>query len=165
MSSLFASSSSSSRKSRATANEEHAQWLQGVISRDSLIVSSPSSSPTFSFARPSSTLFPLATADPTSPLSTRSSSSMSSRGPATPYQTQQRQAASSSPSHPYSSSAKSSPTMVRDTSAEQADCPVCLESLSMRLQGEKPHVVPVCGHKLRVFACSIPHDIPHDAHR
>ena len=28
------------------------------------------------------------------------------------------------------------------------DCPVCLESLSIRLAGEKPHIVPVCGHKL-----------------
>lgn len=31
---------------------------------------------------------------------------------------------------------------------QETDCPVCLESLSIRLQGEKPHVVPVCGHKL-----------------
>jgi hypothetical protein len=28
-------------------------------------------------------------------------------------------------------------------------CPVCLEALSLRLQGEKPHIVPVCGHRLR----------------
>lgn len=28
------------------------------------------------------------------------------------------------------------------------DCPVCLESLSLRLAGEKAHVVPVCGHRL-----------------
>lgn len=31
---------------------------------------------------------------------------------------------------------------------QEADCPVCLEPLSVRLQGEKPHVVPLCGHKL-----------------
>lgn len=29
-----------------------------------------------------------------------------------------------------------------------ADCPVCLEPLSYRLAGEKPHVVPNCGHAL-----------------
>jgi hypothetical protein len=30
------------------------------------------------------------------------------------------------------------------------DCPVCLESLSFsfRLPGEKPHIVPECGHAL-----------------
>lgn len=32
--------------------------------------------------------------------------------------------------------------------AQEADCPICLESLSIRLPGEKPHIVPVCGHKL-----------------
>ena len=31
---------------------------------------------------------------------------------------------------------------------QDADCPVCLESLSIRLAGESPHIVPVCGHKL-----------------
>ncbi|KDN41245.1 hypothetical protein K437DRAFT_269762 [Tilletiaria anomala UBC 951] len=37
---------------------------------------------------------------------------------------------------------------VLDTSAEEPDCPVCLEPLSHRLAGEKPHVVPQCGHAL-----------------
>lgn len=31
---------------------------------------------------------------------------------------------------------------------EDANCPICHESLSLRMAGEKPHVVPVCGHKL-----------------
>jgi hypothetical protein len=31
---------------------------------------------------------------------------------------------------------------------EEEDCPVCLESLSIRLAGEKAHIVPNCGHKL-----------------
>lgn len=30
----------------------------------------------------------------------------------------------------------------------EADCPVCLEPLSYRLAGEKPHVMPTCGHAL-----------------
>lgn len=32
---------------------------------------------------------------------------------------------------------------------EDTQCPVCCESLSLRLAGEKPHIVPNCGHKLR----------------
>ncbi len=34
------------------------------------------------------------------------------------------------------------------TEMSEVDCPVCLEPLSHRLSGEKPHVVPVCGHAL-----------------
>ncbi|GAA6004341.1 hypothetical protein JCM10207_000676 [Rhodosporidiobolus poonsookiae] len=33
-------------------------------------------------------------------------------------------------------------------SADEETCPICLELLSLRLAGEKPHVVPVCGHRL-----------------
>lgn len=32
---------------------------------------------------------------------------------------------------------------------EEEQCPVCLCELSLKLQGEKPHVVPVCLHRLR----------------
>ncbi|KAF8659888.1 hypothetical protein AX16_001772 [Volvariella volvacea WC 439] len=37
-----------------------------------------------------------------------------------------------------------------DPNDEEADCPVCLEPLSssFRLPGEKPHIVPECGHAL-----------------
>jgi len=31
---------------------------------------------------------------------------------------------------------------------DSASCPVCLEPLSYRLSGERPHVMPVCGHAL-----------------
>lgn len=33
---------------------------------------------------------------------------------------------------------------------DEEDCPVCLEplSFSFRLPGEKPHIVPECGHAL-----------------
>ncbi len=34
------------------------------------------------------------------------------------------------------------------TEMSEVDCPVCLEPLSHRLAGEKPHVVPSCGHAL-----------------
>ncbi|EPQ27883.1 uncharacterized protein PFL1_04627 [Pseudozyma flocculosa PF-1] len=34
------------------------------------------------------------------------------------------------------------------TEMAEVDCPVCLEPLSYRLAGEKPHVVPNCGHAL-----------------
>ncbi|KAJ3527034.1 hypothetical protein NM688_g8182 [Phlebia brevispora] len=38
----------------------------------------------------------------------------------------------------------------RDSSEEEDECPVCLEplSFSFRLPGEKPHIVPECGHAL-----------------
>lgn len=34
---------------------------------------------------------------------------------------------------------------------EEETCPICLELLSLRLAGERPHVVPVCGHRLRTL--------------
>ena len=38
----------------------------------------------------------------------------------------------------------------RDATEDEAECPVCLEplSFSFRLPGEKPHIVPECGHAL-----------------
>lgn len=38
----------------------------------------------------------------------------------------------------------------RDPTEDEAECPVCLEplSFSFRLPGEKPHIVPECGHAL-----------------
>lgn len=45
-------------------------------------------------------------------------------------------------------SAPSGGGLVRD-SDEDDNCPVCLESLALRLAGEKPHIQPICGHKLR----------------
>lgn len=47
-----------------------------------------------------------------------------------------------------SSSALMSSAIVDDR--EEEKCPICLELLSLRLAGEKPHVVPVCGHRLRM---------------
>ncbi|EGG08888.1 uncharacterized protein MELLADRAFT_115926 [Melampsora larici-populina 98AG31] len=51
--------------------------------------------------------------------------------------------------HPKFENKKSEPTavFVRDQD-DGDDCPVCLEDLKMRLQGEKPHVIPSCGHIL-----------------
>ncbi|KAG6890106.1 hypothetical protein C0995_012056 [Termitomyces sp. Mi166 len=44
----------------------------------------------------------------------------------------------------------------RDAPEDEAECPVCLEplSFSFRLPGEKPHIVPECGHALHE-ACFI----------
>lgn len=61
--------------------------------------------------------------------------------------------------HPYAASSRkaSHPILpshsgAKSAAAREAEqdiaCPVCLESLSIRLQGEKPHVLPICGHKL-----------------
>lgn len=48
-------------------------------------------------------------------------------------------------------SAFRSSTMGNDA-IDESSCPVCLELLSFRLSGEKPHVVPTCGHALH-HAC------------
>ena len=38
----------------------------------------------------------------------------------------------------------------QDANDDEDECPVCLEplSFSFRLRGEKPHIVPECGHAL-----------------
>jgi hypothetical protein len=38
----------------------------------------------------------------------------------------------------------------QENAEEEDECPVCLEplSFSFRLPGEKPHIVPECGHAL-----------------
>jgi hypothetical protein len=55
-------------------------------------------------------------------------------------------------SHPFATMAHAPLPVVssHDSSEEEEDCPVCLEplSFSFRLPGEKPHIVPECGHAL-----------------
>jgi hypothetical protein len=48
------------------------------------------------------------------------------------------------------SHASTPPMSSHDLDPDEAECPVCLEplSFSFRLPGEKPHVVPECGHAL-----------------
>ena len=60
-----------------------------------------------------------------------------------------RELARASSAPVYTSQHLAASTMIRDASNDDENCPVCLESLAMRLHGEKPHVVPICGHKLR----------------
>ncbi|KAF8586332.1 hypothetical protein K439DRAFT_1556429 [Ramaria rubella] len=59
---------------------------------------------------------------------------------------------STSFSHPYAAMSSNPLPVVssRDPDAAEDDCPVCLEplSFSFRLPGEKPHIVPECGHAL-----------------
>ncbi|KAH9814757.1 hypothetical protein DFH28DRAFT_1167595 [Melampsora americana] len=51
--------------------------------------------------------------------------------------------------HPKSGKSKPEPTAVFVHDQDDGDdCPVCLEDLNMRLRGEKPHVIPSCGHIL-----------------
>lgn len=54
--------------------------------------------------------------------------------------------------HPYASMVAAPLPVVssHDASDEENECPVCLEPLSssFRLPGEKPHIVPECGHSL-----------------
>lgn len=59
---------------------------------------------------------------------------------------------SSSSHHPFNSM-RTAPLPVvssHDATEDEDDCPVCLEplSFSFRLPGEKPHIVPECGHAL-----------------
>jgi hypothetical protein len=55
-------------------------------------------------------------------------------------------------SHPFALMAHAPLPVVssHDSSEDEEDCPVCLEplSFSFRLPGEKPHIVPECGHAL-----------------
>ena len=53
--------------------------------------------------------------------------------------------------HPFSSMvAAPVPVVSNPDTEDEKDCPVCLEplSFSFRLPGEKPHIVPDCGHAL-----------------
>ncbi|KAF8500522.1 Pleckstrin homology domain-containing protein [Gautieria morchelliformis] len=54
--------------------------------------------------------------------------------------------------HPYASMPPAPLPVVssRDPESDEEECPVCLEplSFSFRLPGEKPHIVPECGHAL-----------------
>lgn len=53
--------------------------------------------------------------------------------------------------HPYGTAGPSVPVVSSpDPPEDEAECPVCLEplSFSFRLPGEKPHIVPECGHSL-----------------
>jgi len=56
------------------------------------------------------------------------------------------------PIHPFAAMAHAPLPVVssHDSSEEEEECPVCLEplSFSFRLPGEKPHIVPECGHAL-----------------
>jgi hypothetical protein len=60
-------------------------------------------------------------------------------------------------SHPFATMAHAPLPVVssHDSSEEEEDCPVCLEplSFSFRLPGEKPHIVPECGHALHEVSC------------
>ena len=78
-------------------------------------------------------------------------------------------AADSSTLHPYASMVAAPLPVVssHDASDEEEECPVCLEPLSssFRLPGEKPHIVPECGHALHEVSplscrASCPGDLP-----
>lgn len=60
------------------------------------------------------------------------------------------------PSPPATRRAAPMSASVLDDRQDEDSCPICLELLSLRLAGEKPHVVPVCGHRLRASPSSPP---------
>ena len=49
----------------------------------------------------------------------------------------------------------------RENFEDEEECPVCLEplSFSFRLPGEKPHIVPECGHALHEVRVICPTDM------
>lgn len=67
-------------------------------------------------------------------------------------QPQSSQANEYRPLHPYAAMVAAPLPVVssHDATENEDDCPVCLEplSFSFRLPGEKPHIVPECGHAL-----------------
>lgn len=64
------------------------------------------------------------------------------------------------PSHPYSTLHMPPIPVVSSHSVldDDDECPVCLEplSFSFRLPGEKPHIVPECGHALHEVSTALP---------
>jgi len=60
--------------------------------------------------------------------------------------------------HPYAAMAPAPLPVVSNHDAldDEEECPVCLEplSFSFRLPGEKPHIVPECGHALHEVSTS-----------
>jgi len=66
---------------------------------------------------------------------------------------------STSSKHPYATMPPAPLPVVssHDATEDEEDCPVCLESLSFsfRLPGEKPHIVPECGHALHEVSQSV----------
>lgn len=56
------------------------------------------------------------------------------------------------PSRSASQTSNTKSLAISDIDIEETSCPVCLELLSFRLAGEKPHVTPACGHALH-HAC------------
>lgn len=68
------------------------------------------------------------------------------------------------PLHPYAAMVSAPLPVVSSHNAteEEDECPVCLEplSFSFRLPGEKPHIVPECGHALHEVSLRIPVILP-----
>ncbi|GAA6036655.1 hypothetical protein JCM8097_001276 [Rhodosporidiobolus ruineniae] len=121
-SSAFTSSSAPapSRQRTSSSTSSSSKSLLSLASRRSRASSSRAPPP------------PASLTPPPSPPLTRSSPSTIPRTPPTP-------------AH------RSDLPMSAVSDAREADedsCPICLEALSLRLAGEKPHVVPVCGHRL-----------------
>jgi hypothetical protein len=97
-----------------------------------------------------------------------------SNRPSSTYSTDDSKSQTSHPSN-LSESLSPRPTMhtaplpvvsSHDSIDDEAECPVCLEplSFSFRLPGEKPHIVPECGHALHeVSPVHHPRHLPNDS--
>ncbi|KAI0083476.1 hypothetical protein BDY19DRAFT_660534 [Irpex rosettiformis] len=79
-------------------------------------------------------------------------SAASAKKPAAPIKTPTAQNPDYQPFHPYAAMVAAPLPVVssHDSTEDEDECPVCLEplSFSFRLPGEKPHIVPECGHAL-----------------
>lgn len=88
-------------------------------------------------------------------------SAASAKKPAAPIKTPTAQNADYQPFHPFAAMVAAPLPVVssHDATEDEEDCPVCLEplSFSFRLPGEKPHIVPECGHALHEvsFRCLV----------
>lgn len=79
-------------------------------------------------------------------------SAASSSRPTAPLKPKTASSTDYQPFHPYATMVAAPLPVVssHDATEDEEDCPVCLEplSFSFRLPGEKPHIVPECGHAL-----------------
>ena len=86
-------------------------------------------------------------------------SAASAKKPAAPIKTPTAQSPDYQPFHPYAAMVAAPLPVVssHDATEDEEDCPVCLEplSFSFRLPGEKPHIVPECGHALHEVSISV----------
>ncbi|GAA5972363.1 hypothetical protein JCM11641_002425 [Rhodosporidiobolus odoratus] len=157
---LTPTSSSDSSKESLLLGKETGFSFNPSASLTSLHTVASSSTP-FTSAHPSPAFHPSSarprtgsalSSEPPSSLSVCSHNSSRPSLLTPPPSPQHARASPTSPKHPEISQESlasfMSAAISDSTGDDEETCPICLEALSLRLAGEKFHVVPICGHRL-----------------